>query len=155
MITWACSVWSKCVAAAADPLLGFEQQVRELRADLLRQEFQQSHAKQQIDLDIFFIFGLLKPGVKKIGKLPFPGRTLRERARPCGRIRGAWICRRFSLHAVGLRKKRKIRVLADEFQQVSLGCLDETRGSEKHHDECYPRRRPECREEAPPNRASG
>ena len=44
-------------AAAANPLLGFEHQVRELRADLLRQELQQSDAQDQVNFDILLIFG--------------------------------------------------------------------------------------------------
>ncbi len=73
------------LAARPDPFLGFEQQVRELRSDLLREVLQQSDAKKQIDLDILFVLGLLQPGVQKFGKLPLPGGRLgRARGLPVG-----------------------------------------------------------------------
>ncbi len=110
-------------AASADPLLGFEQEIRKLRADFLREVLQQGHAEQQIDLDIFFVLGFLKPRIEKIGKLPLPGSSL---GRACGFSVGLAACGLppFRLRAVGLRKKRKIGVLADKFQQVRLGRLD-------------------------------
>ena len=109
-------------AASPDPLLGFEQEVRELRADLLREIFQQGHAKEKIDLDIFLVLGLLKPAVQEIGKLAFPGRSLgRARGLPVGlAARGLPPVR---LQTVGLGKKRETGGLPDEFQQVSFGRL--------------------------------
>src|SRR5712691_7271447 len=73
------------LTASADPLLGFEQEVRELRADLLRQVLQQGHAKKQVNLNILFVLGLLKSRVQKIGKLAFPRRSFgRARSLPVG-----------------------------------------------------------------------
>ena len=55
------------LAAAADPFLGFEQKVRELRADFLRQILRQCHAKKQVNLNVLFVLGVLQPCVQKVG----------------------------------------------------------------------------------------
>ena len=54
-------------AAAADPLLGLEHEVCELRADFLRQELQQGDAKQQVDFDILLEFRLFEAAVQQVG----------------------------------------------------------------------------------------
>jgi hypothetical protein len=116
-------------AASPDPLLGFQQEICELRADLLRQVFQQGHAEEQINLNIFLKLGLLKAGLEKIGELSFPGRALGgTRGFPIGLA--AWNLPTAWLQTVVLCKKRETGGLPDEFKQVSLGCLHESRAQE-------------------------
>jgi len=55
-------------ASLANPLLAFQDQIRKLVADLDDQKFQQRQPEQQVDLDIFLIFGLRQGALQKIGK---------------------------------------------------------------------------------------
>ena len=64
-------------APSADPLLGFEEQIRKLRSDLLGQEFQQGHAKQQVELNLLFVLGASERGLHQLQCLAFPGAGLR------------------------------------------------------------------------------
>ena len=142
------------LAAAADPLLGFEHEVRKLRADFLRQELQQGDAKQQVNLDILLVLGVLEPGVQKVGKLALPGGRLRRTRDPAVGLPAVNLPA-VRLRAVGLRKESEIGALPDEFQQVCPARFDES-GTQKnvvvdviHPDGQRPQR------EAQPNRASG
>ncbi len=55
-------------AALADPFLPFQNQVGELIGQFLRDEFQQAQAENEIDLDIFVIFGLGQRALQQVGQ---------------------------------------------------------------------------------------
>jgi hypothetical protein len=112
-------------AASTDPLLGFKQEICELRADLLRQVFQEGNTEEEINLNIFLELGLLETGLQKIGELSLPGGALGgTRGPPI--VLATWNLPTVRLQTLVLCKKWETGGLPDEFQQVSLGSLHES-----------------------------
>ena len=106
----------KMLAAAANPFFPFQHEIRELRADFLRKEFQQRDTQQQVNLNIFSEFCSLQSRLEQVREVPLPGARLRR-------------ARRFPLLglAFGLRKEHEIGVLPDELQKVRARQLDKLR----------------------------